>query len=270
MSTFSTSATKAAAPAPNPHLLRAKFLPVEPVLDQPIVAFMRLRHMARSAHEIEASYRGLLHVGRRARNRLDAGQFNAHRIAQLDEHINAVDAELKVIRDHIQRVGAVLIDLGPEIDKVTTLDQHLELLNCNHADRDSIDESNITMVLLMAAYCVEDSAEHRKDQRNDRPLHAAVNAEMHRVMFDTPEGNALSDKLFDELSRRVACSRQSHATTASRTERCCARRRHWWCMTPLARAWWEGSHHDRGAHCARQPATRRPVATGILIQPQQT
>lgn len=198
-STSGTSGTTAAAPEPSPHLLRGKFLPVEPVLDSPIVAFMRLRLMARSAHELQSSYHGLLRLGRRARARLEAGQFNAHRIAQLDEHINAVDAELKVIRDHIQHVGAVLIDLGPEIDKITTLEQRLELLNCNHADRSRIDEPNINMVLLMAAYCVEDSAAHRNDEWNDRPLHTAVNAEMHRVMLDTPEGRAVHDKLFDEL-----------------------------------------------------------------------
>jgi len=180
-------------------LLHQEFLPVEPMLKSPIVAFMRLRLMARSAHAIEASYRGLLHLGRRARVRLEAGQFNAHRISQIDEQIKAVDAEMKVVRDHIRHVGAVLIDLGPEIDKVTTLEERLELLNCNRADRKRIDEPNISMVLLMGAYCVEDSAQHRNDEWNDRPLHAAVNAEMHRVMFDTPEGKAVSDKLFDEL-----------------------------------------------------------------------
>lgn len=192
----------APSPGPNPHLLHTIFLPVDSVLDRPIVAFMRLRLMARSAHEIEASYSNLLRVGRQARTRLEAGRFNGHRIAKLDGTIKAIEAELKEIRAHVQRVGAELIDLAPEIDKVTTLDQRLELLNCNRADRaglDKFDAADLGMMFLMSAHCVEDSAQYRNDEFNDRPLHAAVNAEVHRVMFSTPEGRAVSDKLFDKL-----------------------------------------------------------------------
>ena len=202
MSILSNSSSPAGGTAPNPHLLHTAFLPVEPVLELPIVAFMRLRRMARSAHEIAGSYRDLLRLIRRARARLEAGPFNAHRVAQLDANTKALEAELKFIRSHVQHVGAVLIDLAPEIDKVTTLGQRLELLNCNCADRadlGQLDETAVGMMHLMAVYCVEDSAEHRNDEWNDRPLHEAVNAEVHRVMFSTPEGKEASKGLFDEL-----------------------------------------------------------------------
>lgn len=199
MSTASISNTPADSEVFGAKRLHQMFLPVETMLDQPIVAFMRLRLMARSAHELQSSYRWLCRLAERARSRLEGGPFNAHRITQLDEQIAAINAELKVIRDHVQHVGAVLIEIGHEIDKVTTLEQRLELLNCNHADRGDIEESDCGMVLLMAAYCVEDSAFHRNDQWNDRPLHAAVNAEIHRVMFKTPEGRVASDKMFGEL-----------------------------------------------------------------------
>lgn len=109
---------------------------------------------------------------------------------------------MKVIRSHVQHIGAVLIDLAPEIDKMTTLSQRLELLNCNRADRTDLgqsDETDLGMMHLMAVYCIEDSAEHRSDEWNDRPLHEAVNAEVHRVMFSTPEGKVASKGLFDEL-----------------------------------------------------------------------
>ena len=196
------STTSADNSGPNPHLLRTAFLPVEPVLERPIVAFLRLRWMARSAHEIEMSYQDLLRLSRKARARLVAGHFNAHRIAELDANAKGIADELKTIRAHIEHVGAVMIDLAPEIDKVTTVGQRLELLNCNRADRadlGKLDQSDLGMVHLMAVYCVEDSAEHRNDEWNDRPLHTAVNAEIHRVMFRTPEGKAASDGLFDEL-----------------------------------------------------------------------
>lgn len=202
MRTSTASTTSAASSGPNPHLLHTAFLPVEPMLNRPIVAFMRLRLMARSAHEIRASYEDLMRIGRRARARLEAGRFNAHCIAELDATIKTIETGLKAIRAHFQHVGAVLIDLAPEIDKVTTLGQRLDLLNCNHADRarlDKFDAADLGMMYLMSAHCVEDSAQHRNDEWNDRPLHAAVNAEVQRVMSHTPEGRAVSDKLFDEL-----------------------------------------------------------------------
>lgn len=176
-----------------------KFLPIEPPPDSPIAEFFRIRLMARSAHDAEAGYNIQLRLMQRARARLAAAPFNTHRVAQLDAHISDIKAEFKIVRDHMRDIGSFLIDLAPAIDAITTLDQRLELLNCNHADRSRIDEPDLGMVMLMAAYCVEDSAEHRNDEWNDRPLHTCVNAEMHHVMFHTAEGRELSDKLFDGL-----------------------------------------------------------------------
>jgi hypothetical protein len=64
--------------------------------------------------------------------------------------------------------------------------QRLELLNCNPADRAHLDAPEIGLINLIAVYCVEDSAWHRGDDFNDRPLFNAVNAEIMRVLFKMP------------------------------------------------------------------------------------
>jgi hypothetical protein len=180
-------------------ILRPKFLPITPVLSSPMTVFLRLRRMARAAHRIQAEYHVDRRRAQRFRSQLAAGHFNAHRIAQLDAYIGDIDAELKIVRDHMRDLGGALIDVAPEIDAITTLSQRLDLLGCNITDRSDIDEPNPGIVLLMAAYCLEDSAEHRADEFNDRPLHACVNAEIHHKMFSTPEGRAATRPIFDAL-----------------------------------------------------------------------
>jgi len=165
----------------------------------PIAAFHRMRRNTRTVHENLDHAHTLIRIGKRYRARLESTPFNGARIKALESEIAKVEDERKKLWEQQRLLGRALIDLAPWIDGTTTLEQRLELLNCNPADRDRIDEPDLGMVMLMAAYCTEDSAEHRGDQWNDRPLHAAVNAEMQHVMFHTPEGREVSDKLFDKL-----------------------------------------------------------------------
>jgi hypothetical protein len=168
-------------------------------VSSPVAAFLRLRRNARRVHQSLAKANTLLRVGSRRRLALEKSPFNVARVQALDNGVKEINAACKELREIQEFYGRSLIDLAPWIDGTTTMTQRLELLNCNPADRAEIEEEDAGMVVLMAAYCVEDSAEHRNDEWNDRPLHAAVNAEMHRVMFRTPEGKAASSKLFDEL-----------------------------------------------------------------------
>jgi len=171
-------------------------------ISSPIDAFHRARRNARIEYEkLEKAHR-LIRVNNRAKSMLGDSPFNTARIAALDAEIAIVEVERKKMREQQELLGRALVDLAPWIDATTTLDQRLELLNCNCADRaelGQLGEANPGMVHLIAVYCVEDSAAHRNDEWNDRPMHAAVNAEMHRVMFRTPEGKAASEGLFDEL-----------------------------------------------------------------------
>lgn len=168
-------------------------------LSGPIAAFFRLRRNARVVHEnLEMAYQ-LLSMGKRTRARMEKSPFNHVRIAALNVEIADVERERDVLWGQRNILGAALIELAPFIDEITTMQERLELLNCNLADRSDLSEPDIRMMLLMGAYCVEDSAEHRGEDWNNRPLHSAVNAEMHRVMFDTPEGRVASDQMFDKL-----------------------------------------------------------------------
>lgn len=168
----------------------------------PRVLFLQMRRNARTAYKQLDTQRWRLSAARRTRKRLVDGPFNSHRIEQLDAWIADSTEFMRTLKRTQEAIGRSLIDLAPSIDMRTTLDERLDLLNCNRADRAELyklDEPDLGMVHLMAVYCVEDSAEHRNDEWNDRPLHTAVNAEMHRVMFRTPEGKAASEGLFDEL-----------------------------------------------------------------------
>ena len=168
----------------------------------PIAIFLRIRRSARVNHQQLDRLRRLIGKAKRGRDGLGANPFNLHRVAALDAAIVEMSATRDWVRETQQEIGRSLLDLAPAVDGITTLDERLELLNCNPADRADLyklNDPDLGMVHLIAVYCVEDSAEHRDDEWNDRPLHAAVNAEMHRVMFNTPEGRVASDKLFDGL-----------------------------------------------------------------------
>ena len=164
-----------------------------------VVFFFHLRMLARGLHEELESLRTDARRARRERSRLEANPFNAHRIGLWDQYISRTDAFVKNSREALRLTGRDLIDLAPQVDAMTTMTDRLDLLNCNSADRADLPEPDIGLVQLIGVYCVEDSAEHRNDEWNDRPLHAAVNAEVQHVMFDTPEGRAASDKLFAGL-----------------------------------------------------------------------
>lgn len=194
-----STAARAEIKESNPNLLHRAFLPVETVLDQPIKAFMRLRLIARSAYENDSLHYTLLHYAERAKSHLKKGQFNAHRIALLEDQIAAIQEARKPILELMQRVGALLLELAPKIDKVTTLEQRLELLNCNRADRSKVNRTEVGMRHLMGAYRAEDSADNRNDFRSNRPLHTCITEEVERVMFETPAGRKASGEMFDGL-----------------------------------------------------------------------
>ena len=167
----------------------------------PIQIFIRLRMSARRQHAYLATINRALRMVRRRHERMveAAMPFDGARRSKLEADI----AEIEGIRDEARvlyrEIGALLIAVADPIDAETTLEQRLELLNCNVADRTELPSDSQGMLYLMGVYCLEDSAGHRRDQFNDRPLHGAVNTHIQHVMFATPEGRAATDKLFDRL-----------------------------------------------------------------------
>lgn len=164
-----------------------------------LVEFSVVRHFIRANHERLHRFRVEMARLHRLSKRLSWSPFNKHRVDLVDAHAANVRELFSLAKDAERKLGRIVFDMAPFIDAATTMEQRLELLNCNQADRAQLDEPNIGLVELIAVYCVEDSAAHRGDRFNDRPLHAAVNAEMIRVMFDTPEGRAASKPITDSL-----------------------------------------------------------------------
>lgn len=163
-----------------------------------LAQFVTLRHFIREVfYEIERVGMEWRHAKRIA-GHLAKSPFDKHRLDQVNEYVEQLDTYRKELRGRKQRLGRMVIDLAPFIDAVTTMDERLDLLNCNVADRSRLPSEDTDLVHLIAVYCVEDSAAHRRDEFNSRPLHSAVNAEIHRVMFDTPKGRAASSRMFDE------------------------------------------------------------------------
>jgi len=135
---------------------------------------------------------------RRTAARLESSPFDRHRLKTIRDYIEAMTALQRTYRDSERQLGRVIIDLAPMFDAATTMEQRLEVLNCNPADRAALTESDVSLVELISVHCVEDSAAHRADEFNIRPLHSAVWAEIIRSMHDTPEGRAVSSKLMDD------------------------------------------------------------------------
>ncbi|WP_198116906.1 hypothetical protein [Massilia rhizosphaerae] len=163
-----------------------------------ITSFALVRHFVRENYKTTNDRLAQLRRARRQAKMLGDSPFNKHRQSAMQKHIESLEACWQSGRDCQKGLGRIIIDMAPRIDAQTTMAQRLELLNCNPADRSDLDEPDIGLVNLIAVYCVEDSAAYRGDEFNDRPLFNAVNAEIMRVMFKTPEGRAASEKIFDE------------------------------------------------------------------------
>jgi hypothetical protein len=162
-----------------------------------LTEFVVVRHFVRANFDRHHRVRAELARVRRLADRLGGSPFNKHRLEQVNDYVTTLKELLIMVRKAEERLGRIVIDMAPRIDAETTMAQRLEILNCNLADRSKLDESDIGLVDLIGVYCVEDSAAHRGDEFNDRPLHGAVNAEIIRVMFRTPEGRAASKPIFD-------------------------------------------------------------------------
>jgi hypothetical protein len=164
----------------------------------PLAEFIAIRHFVRANDDRISRLWAEEKRVRRLVPGMEFSPFNKHRVAQMNEYAAALAELRKLAKKAEQRLGRIVINMAPRIDAVTTLEQRLELLNCNPADRVDLTEPNIGLVELISVHCVEDSATHRADEFNIRPLHGAVWAEIIRSMRDTPDGRAASAKFMDE------------------------------------------------------------------------
>lgn len=164
-----------------------------------VVSFLRLRRKLRDS---QGTLQGLdiaINNARRAAVRLEAGTpFDQARAARFRRRLE----ELEVLRqqglDQRNEHGRALLELAPDLDRSTTPLERFELLNINVADRADIGERN-GLVMLVAGYVLEDSAERRRQEFNDGPLFNAVHLLIVLKMSETAAGRAATDRIFTEV-----------------------------------------------------------------------
>ncbi len=159
-----------------------------------VVSFLRLR---RKLRDCQGTLQGLdiaINNARRAAVRLEAGTpFDQARAARLRSLLEELDVLWQQGLDQRSELGRALLELAPDFDLATTPVERFELLNINVADRAGIGERN-GLVMLVAGYVLEDSAERRRQEFNDGALFNAVHLEIIIQMSSTIEGQAATNK----------------------------------------------------------------------------
>ncbi len=164
-----------------------------------VVSFLRLRRKLRDCQGVLQGLDIAINNARRAAVRLEAGTpFDQARATRFRQRLD----ELEVLRrqglDQRSELGRALLELAPDFDLATTPLERFELLNINVADRADIGERN-GLVILVAGYVLEDSAERRRQEFNDGPLFNAVHLLIILKMSATAAGRAATDKIFTEV-----------------------------------------------------------------------
>ncbi|MCY0913229.1 hypothetical protein [Massilia antarctica] len=166
----------------------------------PVSVFIKLRRCARRQHSWLRTVSDALRKARRVHRDLvaDTSPFNQFRVAKSSAHIEVVIGIHNEALEMNRRIGEALVTLAPCLDEDLTFKERLDLLNCNAADFVEIEEGHRGMLYLMGVYCLEDSATHRRDEWNDRPLHSAVNAHVQYQVYSTPRGEAVMSEIFEK------------------------------------------------------------------------
>lgn len=168
-------------------------------MNKPITDFLRLRREIRVQQQLVNVLGDTLTMLLRAARKLDAGtQFDQARATGYRARHAAVDVRWRTALEQRRELGQDLLALAPEVDAVTTLEQRLDLLNVNVADRAEI-RPGASLVLIIAGHCLEDSAARRRDEYADGPLFNSVHLEIVITMSSTAEGRAATDKIMADL-----------------------------------------------------------------------
>lgn len=164
-----------------------------------IMAFIYLRRSIRQRHaaidHAAAERTTLLRLARK----LDAGSaFDKARAATCRARHAALNPEFEELLDWRRQLGRELLNMAPQFDAATTLEQRLDLLNVNMADRADID-AGACLMMIMAGHCLEDSAARRGEHHQSGPLFNSVLLEIILAMSSTSEGQAATDKVMVDV-----------------------------------------------------------------------
>jgi hypothetical protein len=170
----------------------------------PVMRFIALRMMATAgAHNLD-SIRAEIRLIRRFLKKIDIDSpFNSSRIFAANAELARFEGLRDQCKDVECKIGRLIIDTGRELDDVLAFDEMCDLLEVNPAERAEIERSDFTekrdFMTVASAFGFDHSATHRGKYTKGGAVYWAINEEIMRVMFDTPEGKEASDKMFKEL-----------------------------------------------------------------------
>lgn len=122
--------------------------------------------------------------------------FHRSRIAKLEQAIADYRPTLDEKFAARRKLGEIVMQFAPAIDKVLTFDERCAALNTNPADLADVPH-DAGLAHMISVYSLEDSAERRRDDAERGPLQAACHAVMIRFLCEHPEGRAVGDSLFE-------------------------------------------------------------------------
>ncbi|MGS1019731.1 hypothetical protein [Burkholderia glumae] len=154
-----------------------------------------------------AVYRTQQRVLKRSIKELESSPFNRQRIKEMSASLVWLDAAAESLRTYQCSIGRELIDLSNSLEIEIPLDDMLDLMEINAAERNEIerdtellDEQKYRFMTLAGIYGHDHSASNRGGECKRGAVYWAIQSEIMRVMFDTPEGREASDRLWVEAT----------------------------------------------------------------------
>ena len=164
-----------------------------------ITSFLLLRREIRLLQQLIDVRGDTMTTLLRAARHLEAGTpFDQVRAAGYRARHEGIEPHWRAQLERRRVLGRELLEMAPAFDAATTLEQRLDLLNVNVADRADI-RPGAGLVLIIAGHCLEDSAARRRDEYSDGPLFNSVHLEIVITMASTAVGRAATDKIMTDL-----------------------------------------------------------------------
>lgn len=168
----------------------------QPTAQDVLKMLVRVRYVLLGQHQQAEQLRVSKNHLRRAVAIWEGRPFMAARIEQAQADIATLDEPLGRMRAFRRDVAGFLPELCRAADDLLTLEQKLDVLNVNAADRVGL-EPDARMMDLIFRHALEDSAARRGQDFNDAPLFNVALLVFRDFLTKTPEGKAFGDAQFE-------------------------------------------------------------------------
>lgn len=170
----------------------------------PVMRFIALRMLASAGRQNLEMVWDEIRTIRRFMKKIDAeSPFNSARLFAANAELARLEGQRDQAKDIECKIGRLIIDTGRELDALLSFDQMCDLLEVNQMERAEIAQCEFTdkrdFMTITSVFGYEHSAMHRGEHRMSGAVYWAIQKEVMRVMFDTPEGREASDRMSKEL-----------------------------------------------------------------------